>query len=142
MLKSEKGKTEVKKILLNTSKKIKDEKIDFFSEDVILKKADNFFRKGIKEFSLKDYKKAINSINEAIKINKNNILYFWNQAKLYSLMKNTKEAKISYDNALKLTSLLKTKDKNYLIEKLKNGKEKFYEKKHGKPISVISDING
>lgn len=141
LLSSEGKKNKVKTYILQISRKKSSRKKIFLSDEIIRREAEKNFRKGIKQYHLKNFNKAIICINEAIKINRNNIFYFWNQARLKAMMKDMKGAKKSYDNALKLVNTLKHEKNNYLKRKLEEEIDCFLEKKHNKPILFNEGLN-
>jgi len=141
MLGSEEEKNKIKTFLLQTLKKSSVNKKFFFSDDIIKRKAERDFQKGVKQYYLKNFKKAAVYIDEAVKTNRNNIFYYWNQARLKTIIKNIKGAKKSYENALKLVSSLKHEKRDFLIKKLKDEIEYFSEKEYNKPILFNEGLN-
>ncbi len=141
MLGSEEEKNKIKTFLLQTSKKSSVNKKFFFSDDIIKREAERDFQKGVKQYYLKNFKKAAVYIDEAVKTNRNNIFYYWNQARLKTIIKNIKGAKKSYENALKLVSSLKHEKRDFLIKKLKDEIEYFSEKEYNKPILFNEGLN-
>ena len=134
MLSSKVEREEAKKSILKAVKKLNLSKNIIFSEETIKREGDTLFRLGLKDFVLKNYDTAIDKINEVIKIERNNLFYYWNQARLYSLQNNYTLAKKSYNSAIDLIKGSNFKEKNKLIDKLKKEKRKFSKKEHGKII--------
>lgn len=109
----------------------------FFAEEIIKKESEILFRQGIKEFTQKNYDNAIIKIKTAIALERNNLLFFWNLARLYQL-KNTKSAsKKNYDSTIKLLKISNHTKKENLLTMLKTEKKQFILRKHGKPIIKV-----
>jgi len=109
----------------------------FFSYDLLQREASIFYYKGIKEFTLGNYKNAINELKEAIKIDRNHLIYYWNLARLLSLSNKVLEAKKIYENAICLVDLSDLKLKKELKIALNKEMTDFSLKEHGKPITEI-----
>jgi tetratricopeptide (TPR) repeat protein len=134
---TEEEKFDVKTSLQKLSDNCKKRKIDFFSDKLIDKEAANLAYKAIKEFILKKYKKALTNKNEAIKLDRNHLLYYWNQGRLFLLNKNISDGKRAYEKAIKLVKISEYKDKKKLVKALKKESENFSSKVYGKPITKI-----
>lgn len=124
---SEFGKQSIKKLLCNKddtfdtrnallklSKTCPKSKIDFFSEKTIEYEAANFSYQGVKEFTQGNYQKAIIKFNEAVKLDRNYLLFYWNLARLKKITGQNSKAKRYYDNTIKLLRLSDYHDKERL----------------------------
>jgi len=111
-------KQKIKKFFLETNKNKKSETIDFFSEETIQRKADKIFWIAIKQFHEKNYKKANTLLKESIRIYRNNLFYFWNQSRLYRLLKNKNLAEQNYKKSLDLINKLEHPKKQELKKKI------------------------
>lgn len=130
-------KSKIKDSLLKLSKECVSIKTDFLSYDLLERKAADLYYYGLKEFILGNYNKAIDRIKEAISIDRNHLLYYWNLGKLLSLTGDKSEAKKHYENAIKLVNISRHKEKNKLEQSLKQEMINFSSKKHGKPVTEI-----
>jgi len=137
MLKSPKENHVVQHSLKKLSKKNTTSLSIFFAEEIIQTESEILFRQGIKEFTQKNYDNAIIKIKTAITLERNNLLFFWNLARLYQL-KNAKSAgKKNYDSAIKLLEISNHTKKENLLTVLKTEKKQFTPRKHGKPIKQV-----
>ena len=113
--------------LSNFEKLSKDYKIDFFSFKLIMLKSNDFFQKGIKEFNKENYKKSIELFESSESLFRNQILTYWNLARLYFLINDKKTSEENYNNALKLLELFDYENNKKIKEKinleLKNSKK-------------------
>lgn len=106
------------------------DKIDLFSEKMLLKKSNKFFQKGAKEFILKKYDKAIEYFKLSNGFYRNQILSYWNLGRLYSLKKELKQSNKYYKTTQELIELLDCTNKENIKqmlgeEVLKIGKKQF-----------------
>lgn len=130
-------KSNVKASLLKLSKECNTNKTVFFAYDLLEREASVFFYQGIKEFILGNYNKAINGFKEAIKIDRNHLLYYWNLARVLSLNGKNLEAKRVYDNAINLAKISELKERKKLGQALKKEMASFSSKEHGKPVTEV-----
>jgi tetratricopeptide (TPR) repeat protein len=137
LLSNDKEKSKVYESLLKLNKEINSHDIMFFSYDLLQRNASNHFYKGLKQFKLENYKSAIDEIKQAINIDRNHLIYYWNLARLYSILKNEFESKKNYKNAVKLLDLSKPNVKNKLKKILQKEINNFSLKEHGKPLTEI-----
>jgi len=137
LLTKENKKSSVKTSLMKLSKECKDYKTVFFASDLLERKSSFYSYLGVKEFILGNYDKAITKIKEAIRLDRNHVLYYWNLGKLLSLTGNSSESKIAYKNAINLVRISRYKDKKKLEKSLKNEMNNFSSKDHGKPVTQI-----
>lgn len=81
--------------LKELSQNLKNYSIPSFSSNIIRRKSLDFFYLGIKSFYKQDYEIALKDIITAIKMYRDNFLYFWNLAKVLANL-NLKERAIRY----------------------------------------------
>ncbi|HEX08726.1 MAG TPA: methyltransferase domain-containing protein, partial [Thermoplasmatales archaeon] len=107
-----------------------DKRIKFFSLKIILLKSNNIFQKGVKEFILENYENAIEKFIESTSVNRDQILGYWNLARLFSLQGKLNEARQHYENTLMIANKLNNaaKIKNAIAQEMKSlGENKFSE---------------
>lgn len=100
--------------------------ISFFSERAVQIEADRLFQLGIKEFILYNYANAITKFEDSIKLDRNNVLNYWNLGRLLAL-KGNYEARKKYEKAIELVTKFDYKNKNQikkLLEEEMNGPTK------------------
>jgi len=117
------GNDKITKNLKTISKDIDpDKKINFFSLKIILLKANNVFQKGVKDFILENYENAIEKFIESTSMNRDQLLGYWNLARLFLLQGNLDKAKQYYENTLVVANKLRdaSKIKNAIIEEKKS----------------------
>lgn len=137
LLTEENKRSSVKTSLMKLSKECKDYKTVFFASDLLERKSSFYSYQGVKEFILGNYDKAIIKIKEAIRLDRNHVLYYWNLGKLLSLTGNSSESKSAYENAINLVRISEYKDKKKLENSLKNEMKNFSSGDHGKPVTQI-----
>ena len=130
-------KTKVKSSLLKLAKECEINKIVFFAYDLLEREAANFSYQGIKDFISGNYDKAIKKFKEAIKIDRNHLLYYWNLGRLLLIIGNKSEAEKNYKNVIKLVKISEIKDKKKIELKLYEEMEDFSPKKFGKPVTEV-----
>jgi len=144
------GKQSIKKLLTNSkerdkikaalSKLCKDceiNRVEFLSEEILDHEAADFYYVGVKEFFQGNFGKALAKINEAIKRDRNHLLYYWNQGRLLSLTRRSLESKRAFKNAIKLVEMSDHKNKNKLKKLLDKEMKKFSYKNLGKPVIKV-----
>ncbi|KKM21667.1 hypothetical protein LCGC14_1633090, partial [marine sediment metagenome] len=94
------------------SDKIEYPEIEFFSHKVLEKKALDYFYLGIKAFFKENYKIAYNRFLRAIKLNRDDFLYFWNLAKVLVKLNQKTDAIKYYKRTLRLVKITKVDNKN------------------------------
>ncbi len=134
---SDKEKSNVKVSLSELSKEHDLSSTFFFSEDLLQREAARLSYLGTKEFILNHYDKALSYFNDAIKLERNNILYYWNLGRLQSLTKDFTGAKGNYQNAIKLVNLSDYKEKMKLEQSLKKELKNISSKQYRKPITKL-----
>ncbi len=139
LLTDKKERSNIKASLMKLSKEYNNGKTVIFARDLLERKASVYFYRGVKEFILGNYNKAIAEIKKAIKLDRNRLLYYWNLGRIFSLNWNFSESKSSYENAIKLVKISKYKRKKKLEESLRNEMNSFSSKEHYKPVTEILD---
>jgi hypothetical protein len=76
-------------------------------------------------------------MKEAIKLDRNYFLYYWNLARLLSITGNLKDSKKIYENAINLIRISEYKDKESIEKFLKNEMDNFSIENHGKPVTNL-----
>ena len=127
------------------SEQINYSEIDFFSPKILERKSLDYFYLGIKAFHKENYKLAFKKLLEAIKLNRNDFLIFWNLSKLLVKLNRKNEAIKYYKKTLRLARITKI-DKNQIIRK-EIKKELNWLRKNGevsqriKPIMSTANFN-
>lgn len=127
------------------SEQINYSEIDFFSPKILERKSLDYFYLGIKAFHKENYKLAFKKLLEAIKLNRNDFLIFWNLSKLLVKLNRKNEAIKYYKKTLRLARITKI-DKNQIIRK-EIKKELNWLRKNGevsqriKPIMSTENFN-
>jgi len=106
-----------------------------FSATLIERKALNLFYLGIKSFHQKNYTHAHNLFLRAIKLNRDNYLFFWNLSKTLARLKSYNQSEKVYKKTLRLIKITNVNNKKDLksqiqdefnwIKKRKGNKPKF-----------------
>ena len=112
-------------------------KIVIFSYDLLEREAADFSFLGVKEFISGNYDKAIDRFNEAIKIDRNHLLYYWNLGRLLSITGNKSKAEGYYKNTINLVKISEYKEKKKLEQALKKEMANFSSKEYGKPVTEV-----
>jgi len=81
-------------------------KIIFFSPKLVMLKANHLFSMGIKAFTVSDYEKARPLFMDSLELHRDQILTYWNLARLSQTDGKTDEAVVHYKNALQLLDML------------------------------------
>jgi hypothetical protein len=105
--------------LKQTSINLKYQGLNFFSP-IILKRASlDFFYQGIKEFYQQDYLKSLIKLLDAIKLYRDDFLYYWNTAKVYVILNLKQKAIRFYRRTLKLVNITNLKNKVQIKKDIK-----------------------
>jgi tetratricopeptide (TPR) repeat protein len=83
---------------------------------------------------IKDYSNATSKLQEAIRLDRNHLLYYWNLARVLMLTQNRSEAIRCYKDALMLARLASTHQRKELETTLLKEREYFSQVKHGSPV--------
>ncbi len=114
--------------------------IEFFSEKMLLKKANWFFQLGSKEFILCNYNKAIDKFKLSIGFYRDQILSYWNLARLFVLSNNKQQAKKYYVKTLHLLSRLDCDNKEGIRNQIGEEITKIGKETPKNPIMSLNDI--
>ena len=137
LLKNDDEKINIKASLSKLSKECDLNKIVIFSYDLLEREAADFSFLGVKEFISGNYDKAIDRFNEAIKIDRNHLLYYWNLGRLLSITGNKSKAEGYYKNTINLVKISEYKEKKKLEQALKKEMANFSSKEYGKPVTEV-----
>ena len=129
-----KGTEAVKKALVSLSKKYPRNGHAFFSEALLEYQAADLCYRAIKDFIVKDFTNAGAKLQEAIRLDRNHLLYYWNLGRVLMLTKNISEAKRCYRDALTLVSLAPAHQKEKLETTLQKERNHFSPAKHSTPV--------
>ncbi len=134
IISNDKGTEAVKKALVSLSKKYPHNEYAFFSETLIEYEAADLCYRAIKDFIAKDFNNAGAKLQEAIRLDRNHLLYYWNLGRVLMLTKNISEAKRFYRDALTLVSLTPAHQKEKLETTLQKELDHFSPTKHDSPV--------
>jgi len=98
-------------ILKEQSEKLNKQEVNFFSYDILKRKSLDYFYLGIKEFYKKNYKNSIKKFLNAIKVYRDDFLYYWNLAKVLAKLDLKSQAKKYYRWTLRLIRISKFENK-------------------------------
>jgi predicted SAM-dependent methyltransferase len=90
-----------------------------FCPDLIRRKSLDIFYKGIKSFYKKDYTHALNYFRIAIKLYRDNFLYYWNSAKVLFNLNLKRQAILNYKRTLRLLNLTEVPNKSQIVMDIK-----------------------
>ncbi len=135
LLNSKENRESLLEKLKTLHKSSKDLSNKIFSATLIERKALNLFYLGIKSFHQKNYTHAHNLFLRAIKLNRDNYLFFWNLSKTLARLKSYNQSEKVYKKTLRLINITNVKNKQDLksqiqiefnwIKKRKGNKPKF-----------------
>ncbi len=123
-----------KKSLILFSKQCSTDDTGFFSDAILEQKAANLSYQAIKYFLRKEYTSAIVTLQEAIRFERNHLLYYWNLGRLLMLTGKIPEATQCYKDAMTLVYLSQTPLKKKLEKAIQSEIQGFSQKKHGLPL--------
>ncbi|MFW9990170.1 MAG: hypothetical protein ACFFC3_16120 [Candidatus Odinarchaeota archaeon] len=134
LLSSKTEKDKMVKKIEQLSQDIQKHHSKLFSPTIIRRYSLDIFYQGIKSFYKQDYKNALNKFLTAIKMYRDNFLYYWNLARVFVNL-NLKQKAIKYfKRTLKLLNITKFQNKSQIkkdvkleLDSLKNSKEKLSE---------------
>jgi predicted SAM-dependent methyltransferase len=124
----------VKKALADFSQRCPHDDNAFFSETFLEYTAADLCYEAIKCFYVKDFTHASAKLQEAIRLDRNHVLYYWNLGRALMLTKKISEARQCYRDALTLVRLSDAPSKEKLETALNTELHDFSQKKHGMPI--------
>lgn len=120
--------------LQKLSENIKQENIGFFSPNIVKRDSLEYFYQGIKEFHKKNYQNSLGTFLNAIKLYRDNFLYYWNVAKVFAKLNLKQKAIRYYKRTLKLLSITSLQNKAQIrkdikleLNWVKNEKENLHE---------------
>ena len=126
------------------SNQIEYPEIEFFSLKILEKKALDYFYLGIKAFYGENYKIAYNRFLRAIKLYRDDFLYFWNLAKILVKLNQKTDAIRYYKRTLRLVKLTKIDNKkiirNEIIKELNCLKKDEEITQEFKPVMSIENL--
>jgi len=108
----EEDRAKITEKLKDMSENIKETEISFFSFKLIEQKSLDFFYKGIKASYVKKYKTAHNQFLEAIRLYRDDLLYYWNLAKVLTKLELEDQAIKFYKLTLRFLRLKKIQYKD------------------------------
>ncbi|MBA7575918.1 hypothetical protein ES708_17754 [subsurface metagenome] len=114
-------------------KSSKDLSNKIFSATLIERKALNLFYLGIKSFHQKNYTHAHNLFLRAIKLNRDNYLFFWNLSKTLARLKSYNQSEKVYKKTLRLINITNVKNKQDLKSQIQNEFNWIKKRKGNKP---------
>lgn len=118
-----------------------EENIIFFSSKLFMLKANRLFSRGIKAFVVSNYKNSIALFRESLRLYRDQILTYWNLARLLQMQGNMKEALNHYENAMKLLDILEYGEKKQQIKQaLTHEMNQHTPEKWSTPITSIHEI--
>ncbi len=106
-------------ILKEQSEKFNKQEVNFFSSEILKRKSLDYFYLGIKEFYKKNYKNSLNKFLTAIKLYRDDFLYYWNLAKVLVKLDLKLQAKKYYRWTLRLVRISKIENKNHIKDDIK-----------------------
>jgi len=104
-----------------------------FSAGFIERKALNMFYLGIKWFHQKNYTHAHNLFLRAIKLNRDNYLFFWNLSKTLARLKSYNQSEKVYKKTLRLIKITNVKNKQELKTQIQDEYDWIKKRKGNKP---------
>jgi predicted SAM-dependent methyltransferase len=134
IMSNSKGTEVVKKALVSLSKKYPCDEHMFFSEALLKYEAADLCYRAIKDFIAKDFTNASAKLQEAIRLDRNHLLYYWNLGRALMLTKKISEATRCYRDALTLVSLAPVQQKKKLGTTLQKERNHFSPAKHSSPV--------
>ena len=124
----------------NTASKILgDESNDYFSMTGLELSSNRKIALGLKAFGLEQYADAINLLQDAIRLNRNSVIAFWNLARLSVLTKNPTKTEQYYSTVKNLLMLKHpTNYRNYMkiLDQERKSVNEGIAKKYSRPIFV------
>ncbi|MHA2394620.1 MAG: hypothetical protein ACXAEX_22050 [Promethearchaeota archaeon] len=97
--------------LKQSSRNLKYQGINFFSPIILKRGSLDFFYKGIKKFHNQDYLQALDHLLLAIRLYRDDFLYYWNVAKVNVKLNSKQKAIKYYKRTLKLLNITNVKNK-------------------------------
>lgn len=133
LLNSKENRESLLEKLKTLHKSSKDLSNKIFSATLIERKALNLFYLGIKSFHQKNYTHAHNLFLRAIKLNRDNYLFFWNLSKTLARLKSYNQSEKVYKKTLRLINITNVKNKQDLKSQIQNEFNWIKKRKGNKP---------
>ena len=114
---------------------------NFFSSLLVKKKSEDHFYKGIKFFYLKNFKKSHNNLLLALKLYRDNFLYFWNFAKVLAKLNQKQNALNFYKKSLRLLRITKLENKIKIRNDLKQEIKSFKNDSQVRELNPIFSLD-
>jgi len=133
LLNSKENRESLVEKLKSLHKSSKDLNNKIFSATLIKSKALNLFYLGIKSFHQKDYTHAHNLFLRAIKLNRDNYLFFWNLSKTLARLQLYNQSEKVYKKTLRLIKITNVKNKQVLKSQIQNEFNWIKKRKGNKP---------
>jgi len=99
---------------------LKEKKIPLFSPYIVKRDSLDFFYQGIKEFYKKEYHRSQRIFMNAIKLYRDDFLYYWNIAKVFGKLNSKQKAVRYYKRTLKLLSITSLQNKAQIKKDIKS----------------------
>jgi len=116
---SEVEKDNMKKKITQLSQDIKEFDLQIFCPNIIKRKSLDIFYQGIKSAYKKEYEIAFNKFLIALKLYRDNFLYYWNLAKTLANLNLRQKAILYYKRTIRLLNLTKVPNKSLVREDIK-----------------------
>lgn len=120
LLNSKENRADIMEKIKAQNKKSEDLDSKIFSAPLLERKAQNLFYLGIKAFHQENYTHAHNLFLRAIKLNRDNYLFFWNLSITLVKLKSYNQAEKVYKKTLRLLKLTNVKNKQESKSKIQN----------------------
>ena len=133
LLNSKENRENIIEKLKSLQKSSKDLNNKMFSATLIEREAYSMYYLGIKSFHQKNYTRAHNLFLRAIKLNRDNYLFFWNLSKTLARLESYNQSEKVYKKTLRLIKMTNVKNKQDLKSKIQNEFNWIKQRKENKP---------
>jgi len=114
---NEDGKENVLEKLKDISRTLNEEdKIGFLSDKMIMLKSNRFFQIGVKFFIQENYNKAVEMFEKSISLFRNQLLSFWNLARIYKILGDLNKAKSFYEDSVTVANNIDIENKSNILK--------------------------
>lgn len=110
----------------------------FFSEKVVEYEATQLVYQGMKDFIRGEFELAIMKLQEAIHLDRNHVLYYWNLGRLFALTKKFSQAKKWYDAAIVLMKKSRNPTTIKLVKVLEKEKNMLPQRNWDGPVIEVN----
>jgi len=110
--------------------------IDTFSLGKLFLEADKFFQLGVKHFCRENFEEAIKQFEISLRLYRNQILTYWNLARLYKLINRVDKAEEYFAKCIKLTYIIDYKDPPLIRRQINIDKRRV----RREPITSLTEI--